>query len=123
MTTSPRRRQAVLYSGMRRTVRFARLLLSLLLLIGLGSSVREGAGCDEKLEAQGSQITSADWGHPAVPDSRGAHCCPCIHTYPGSFTVSTVARPVMLGYSVRFAVVPSFAPERSPEPLVPPPIV
>ena len=97
-------------------------ILTVLILWGIGASVLEGAGCDERFETQGSSVAAAEWAHPGAPAGSALPCCPCIHTYPSSFTIAAGFSVVVVGYLAEYSFVASSGPDRSPEPLVPPPI-
>jgi hypothetical protein len=96
-------------------------MLTLLLLCGSGLSFVEGAGCNETFEVQGGQVATAEWTHPG-PSGQSGDCCACIHTYPSNFTVAVVSAPVILGYTSEYAFLALSGPDRSLEPLLPPPI-
>jgi hypothetical protein len=102
--------------------RLLRTLLTLLLLCGMGLSFVEGAGCNETFEVQGGPVATAEWAHPG-PSGQSSDCCACIHTYPNNFTVAVVSIPVIFGYTSEYVFLALSGPDRSLEPLLPPPIV
>lgn len=101
--------------------RLLQSLLTLLLLCGIGVSFVEGAGCNETFEVQGGQVATAEWVHSG-PSGQSGDCCACIHTYPNNFTVALVSTPLILGYTSEYTFLGLIGPDRSLEPLLPPPI-
>lgn len=102
---------------------------ALLALLGLGVSGLEGVACNDLEDGAAfhaeSVITRAA-GHAGPsgnPAPQALPCCPCIHSYPVALRALSTPTPVIVAYPVVFAHAGDGPLNRSPEPLVPPPIV
>jgi len=121
------RRRAILPS-MPPLRRLLRTIGTLLILLGLGTSMLEGVGCTNDEGDASVQVTSfpaegsPDGGNSEAPGPNAPHCCPCTHSYPGVFRVGIVPVPPLLGYSTTFPLDLQAGPDHHPQPLVPPPI-
>jgi len=113
---------------MSRLRRLVRTTGALLVLLGLGTSMLEGIGCtgDQNDVVQVRSFPtdgSGDGNNPEAPRPNTSHCCPCIHSYPGTFKVAIVLVPPLVDFSTTFALDSRAGPDHRPQPLVRPPIV
>ncbi len=108
--------------------RLVRAACSLLILLGLGISVLEGGSCTVADGSAAARVTNAgaaglaDADQPELPGPGVIDCCPCIHIFPSEVRVVTVPLFPLVGYPTAFPPAFQAAPDRHPQPLVPPPL-